>query len=220
MTKSKVSISVLSWVPEAGRGLVRDLPVRWALEEAGIPYSVRKLAWGAERPVEYFAEHPFGQVPAYRDDEVSLFESGAIVLHIGENCEALLPHDPQERARAVSWVFSALSDVETNAWPLAALNILFGGQAWTAEARPKFEDSTRMRLQRIADHLGEREWLEGRFTAGDLMMVCALRRLHRSGLVGEHANLVAYQARGESRPAFLRALADHLADFEEQPVAV
>ncbi len=219
MPQGNVSISVLSWVPEAGRGLVRDLPVRWALEEADTPYTVRKLAWGAERPAEYLAEHPFGQVPAYRDDEVSLFESGAIVLHIGESCEAVLPNDRQERARAASWVFSALSDVETNAWPLAALNILFGGQEWTAEAKPKFEDSMRMRLRRIADHLGDKDWLESNFTAGDLMMVCALRRLHRSGLVAEHANLAAYQARGEARPAFQRALADHLADFEEQPVA-
>lgn len=214
-----VCVSVLSWVPEPGRGLVRDLPVRWALEEAGIPYSVRKLGWMTERRADYLADHPFGQVPAYRDDEVSIFESGAIVLHIGECSEALLPRDSQERARAISWVFSALSDVETNAWPLAALNIFFGGKEWTAEARPTFEEAMRRRLKSIAGHLADKEWLEGRFTAGDLMMICALRRLRRTSLIAEFPNLAAYQARGEERPAFQRALAAHLSDLEDQPAA-
>jgi glutathione S-transferase len=217
--RENVSISVLGWVPEGGRGLVRDLRVRWALEEAEIPYSVRKLEFLAPRSPEYLAEHPFGQVPVYRDGEVSLFESGAIVLHIAEKSEALLPRDAQERARAISWIFAALSSVELSTWPYATLGVFFAGQDWVQEAKPGFEANARSRLERVAAYLGDKEWLEDRFTAGDLMMVTVLRVVARTGILGEFPTLAAYQARGEARPAFKRALAAQLADFEDRPAA-
>lgn len=214
-----VEITALGSVPEVGRGLVRDLPVRWALEEAGLAYSVRKLAFLGERSADDLAEQPFGQVPAYNDGEVSMFESGAIVLHVAERSEGLLPRDPRARAKAISWLFAAQSSVELHVWPLSTLNIFFRDRAWTDEARPVFEENVRRSLGRVAAHLGDQDWLEGRFTAGDLMMVTALRRLRSTGLVTEHANLAAYQARGEARPAFQRALAAHLADFTNQAAA-
>jgi glutathione S-transferase len=217
--RDDVSISVLAWVPEGGRGLVRDLRVRWALEEAGIPYTVRKLEFLAPRSSEYLAEHPFGQVPAYRDGEVSLFESGAIVLHIAEKSDALLPRNPQERAKAISWMFAALSSVELSTWPYATLGVFFAGQDWVQEARPGFAANARSRLERLAAYLGDKEWLEGRFSVGDLMMVTVLRVVARTGILAEFPTLAAYQARGEDRPAFKRALAAHLADFEDRPAA-
>jgi glutathione S-transferase len=212
-------ITALGSVPEAGRGLVRDLPVRWALEEAGIPYSARTLTFLGERSADDLAEQPFGQVPAYNDGEVSMFESGAIVLRVGERSEALLPRDPRARAKTISWLFAALSSVEMQIWPLALLNIFFADKPWRNEARPALEGNVRRVLGRVAAHLGEKDWLEGEFTAGDLMMVTVLRRLRSTGLVAEHANLAAYLARGEARPAFQRALAAHLADFADQATA-
>lgn len=214
---SNVQVSVLGAVPDVAKGLVRDLRVRWALEEAGTPYSVRKFEFLGERSADYLAEQPFGQVPSYRDDEVSLFESGAIVLHIAEGCEALLPRDPQARARATSWLFAALTSVEPHVWALQLLNIFFADRPWKEDARPVIEENVRKRLRRVAEHLGDKEWLEGSFSAGDLMMVCVLRVLRRTNLVAEHANLAAYVARGEARPAFQRALAAQLADFETAP---
>ena len=148
-----------------------------------------------------------------------MFESGAIVLRIGERSEALLPRDPRARAKAVSWLFAALSSVEMQIWPLALLNIFFADKPWRDEARPSLEGNVRRVLGRVAAHLGDKDWLEGEFTAGDLMMVTVMRRLRTTGLVAEDANLAAYLARGEARPAFQRALAAHLADFADQAVA-
>ncbi len=211
-----IRISAFNWVPPFARGLVRDLRVRWALEEAGIPYAVRKLDPRGDRPADYFEEQPFGQVPSYSDADVSMFESGAIVLHVGAKCEALLPAEEEARARATTWVFAALNSVEPAVQQLSALDLFYKDQAWATEARPTVEDMVRKRLKRVADHLGDREWLEEGFTAGDLMMVTVLRILRNTDLVAEQPNLAAYQARGEARPAFQRALAAQFADFEER----
>ena len=218
-----VEITALRSVPDGARGLVRDIRVRWALEEAGIPYSVRLLdmRWDLResRPAEYLAQNPFGQVPAYRDDEVTMFETGAIVLYIGETSEALLPRDPQGRARATSWVFAALNSVEPEIWNYMALNAFYSGEDWAKQARPAFEANARKRLESVAAYLADKEWLEGCFTAGDLMTVSVLRIFTRTDLVGDFPTLAAYVARGEARPAFQRALAAQLADFEDSPAA-
>jgi len=172
-----------------------------------------------QRPAEYLAESPFGQVPGYRDGEVAMFESGAIVLHIGERSEALLPRDANGRARAASWLLAALNNVEPATWNYAMLRVFYGGQDWAEQAKPIFEENARKRLEPVAAYLGEKEWLEGRFTAGDLMMVCVLKVAGRTGLLDVFPTLAAYQARGEARPAYQRALAAQLADFEDKPIA-
>jgi glutathione S-transferase len=218
-----IEITALKRVPETAKGLVRDIRVRWALEEAGLPYTVRKLDMRMDlrqdRPADYLAESPFGQVPAYRDGDVAMFESGAIVLHIGEISEALLPRDPQGRARATSWVLAALNNVEPATWNHAMLRVFYGGQDWAEQAKPIFEEAARKRLEPVAAYLGDKDWLEGEFTAGDLMMICVLKIAGRTGLLDDFPTLAAYQARGEARPAYRRALAAQLADFEDQPAA-
>jgi glutathione S-transferase len=210
-----VRISAFRWVPDFARGQVRDLRVRWALEEAGIPYAVRKLDAMVERPADYFAEQPFGQVPSYRDDEVQLFESGAIVLHVGEGCEALLPRDAPGRARAIAWSFAALNSVEPLIMQLAAIDLFHQGADWARERRPEVVKLIEGRLDRLVDWLEGRDWLEERFTAGDLLMVTVLRILDHTELVAARPSLAAYKKRGISRPAFERALAAQLADFED-----
>lgn len=218
-----IEITALKSVPEGAKGLVRDIRVRWALEEAGLPYTVRKLDMRMDlrddRPASYLAESPFGQVPAYREGDVAMFESGAIVLHVGESSEALLPRDPQGRARAMSWVLAALNNIEPTTWNYAMLGFFYGGQDWTEQASPIFEQSARKRLEPVAAYLGDKDWLEGRFTAGDLMMVSVLKIAARTGLLSGYPTLASYHSRGEERPAYQRALAAHLADFEDQPEA-
>jgi glutathione S-transferase len=213
-----IQITALRSVPELAKGLVRDIRVRWALEEAALPYTVRKfdmrMDLRQERPADYLAESPFGQVPAYRDGEVAMFESGAIVLHIGESSEALLPRDPQARARATAWLITALNNIEPAIWNCAMLGFFYRGQEWTEQARPLFEEHARKRLEPVAAYLGDKHWLEGEFTAGDLMMVCVLQVAARNGLLDGFPTLAAYLARGEARPAYQRALAAQLADFE------
>ena len=217
---SQPTISAFTWVPDFARGLVRDLRVRWALEEAGTGYAVRKLDPRVERPADYFTEQPFGQVPSYNDKEVRLFESGAIILHVGQTNETLLPADANERARATAWVFAALNSIEPYVQQLATIDLFDPDADWAKARRPEVVRMIQGRLQRLADHLGTRDWLEERFTAGDLMMVTVLRILRGTGLVEEQPTLAAYQARGEARPAFQRALAAQLDDFEEpQPAA-
>jgi glutathione S-transferase len=199
---------------------VRDLRVRWALEEAGTPYAVRKLDAMTERPADYFAEQPFGQVPSYRDEQVTLFESGAIVLHIGEACETLLPRDRAGRARATAWAFAALNSVEPFIMQLAAIDLFHPDAEWARERRPEVVKLVEGRLDRLVDCLEGREWLEGRFSAGDLLMVSVLRILDHSDLVAARPILAAYKARGTERPAFRRALAAQLADFESEAAAI
>lgn len=214
-----VRVSAFRWVPDFARGQVRDLRVRWALEEAGIPYQVRKLDAMVDRPGDYLAEQPFGQVPSYREGSMMLFESGAIVLHVGERCETLLPRDETGRARAIAWSFAALNSVEPSIMELAAIDLFHVGESWTRERRPQVVERIGQRLDRLAAWLGESDWLEDRFTAGDLLMVSVLRILDHSDLVAGRPALAAYRARGIGRPAFQRALAAQLADFEETAAA-
>ncbi|HEY0327228.1 MAG TPA: glutathione S-transferase family protein [Allosphingosinicella sp.] len=215
-----VRISAFRWVPDFARGQVRDLRVRWALEEAGIPYAVRKLDAMAERPADYFAEQPFGQVPSYRDQHVQLFESGAIVLHIGSRSDALLPTDREGRARATAWLIAALNSVEPSILQLILLDLFWKDQPGAKDIRPNVVEFVEKRLGRLVDWLGDKDWLEDRFTAGDLLMVSVLRALDHTDLVTKRPALAAYKERGIARPAFKAALAAQLADFEERRPAM
>ena len=211
-------VTAYRWVPDFAQGLVRDLRVRWALEEIDRPHRVRLLDVTKPRPDEYFCEQPFGQVPAYRDEQVQLFESGAILIHLGLQDERLLPADHAQRMRAVAWLIASLNSVEPAIFPLLMINVLNKGEPWTEEARPKFLERLNSRLKCMSDALGDKEWLEDRFTIADLMLVTVLRQLRRTGALDPFPNLAALVARGEARPAFQRALADQLEVFaENQP---
>jgi glutathione S-transferase len=213
-----IEITTFRWVPPLAQGLVRDLRVRWALEEAGLPYRVELLDGAGAKSAEYRRRQPFGQVPVLEQDGLVLFESGAIVLHVAaqrEAGEALLPAEPAARARATAWVFAALNSIEVAVQQLAELDLFHAGEAWAVERRPAAERFVRERLALLAGWLGDREHLEGRFTAGDLMMTAVLRILRHTELVAREPKLAAYQARCEARPAFQRALAAHLATFAQ-----
>ena len=213
-------ITAFRWVPDFARGLVRDLRIRWALEEIERPYRVRLLDAMNPRPADYFHEQPFGQVPAYRDDQVQLFESGAILIHLGLGDERLLPGDANGRGRAIAWRIAALNSVEPMIFELVNIDIFNRGQDWTKERRPQVVEKIDARLKLLSDALGDREWFEDRFTIGDMMMVSVLRNLRHTDLVQRHAQLARFVARGEARPAFQQALADQLAVFREnQPQA-
>ena len=208
-------ITAFRWVPPFAEGLVRDLRIRWALEEIGRDYRVRLLYAMNPRPADYFAEQPFGQVPAYRDDQVQLFESGAILIHLGIEDERLLPTHRNERMRAVAWLIAALNSVEPMIFELVNIDIFNRGQDWTRERRPQVVEKIQERLRLLAEALGDRDWFEGRFTIGDLIMVTVLRNLRHTDLVAGEPRLAAFVARGESRPAFQRALGDQLAIFAQ-----
>ena len=211
-------VTAFRWVPPFAAGLVRDLRIRWALEEIGRPYRVRLLDALNPRPAEYFLEQPFGQVPAFRDDQVQLFESGAILIHLAIEEERLLPFDRNQRMRSVAWLIAALNSVEPAIFELSSIDIFNRGQEWTKQRRPQVVERIEGRLKHLAEALGDKEWLEGQFTIGDLMMVNVLHNLRNTDLVAAHPNLSAYVARGEARPAFQRALADQLAVFaQHQP---
>ena len=211
-------VTAYRWVPDFAQGLVRDLRVRWALEETDRPYRVRLLDVTKPRPDEYFCEQPFGQVPAYRDEQVQLFESGAILIHLGLQDERLLPADHAQRMRAIAWLIASLNSVEPAIFPLLMINVFNKGEPWTEEARPKFIERLSSRLKCMSDALGDKEWLEDRFTIADLMLVTVLRQLRGTGALDPFPNLAALVARGEARPAFQRALADQLEVFaENQP---
>jgi glutathione S-transferase len=210
---ASTEITAFRWVPDFAAGLVRDLRIRWALEEIGRPYKVRLLDALHPRPADYFLEQPFGQVPAYRDEEVHLFESGAILIHLGLGDERLLPDEANGRGRAIAWLVAALNSVEPAIFELSAIDLFNRGEAWTRERRPQVIDKIRERLRLLAGALGDRDWFEGRFTIGNLMMVSVLRNLRNTGLVAEQRRLAALVARGEARPAFEQALADQLAVF-------
>ncbi|MGI8704990.1 MAG: glutathione S-transferase family protein [Sphingomicrobium sp.] len=215
---ASAEVTAFRWVPDFAAGLVRDLRIRWALEEMGRDYRVRLLDALNARPADYFLEQPFGQVPAYRDDEVQLFESGAILIHLGLQDERLLPADTSGKMRATAWLIAALNSVEPIFFELITIDIFSRNQEWTKERRPQVVERIQARLKLLSDALGDKEWLEGRFTIGDLMMVAVLRQLRHTPLVTEQPNLAAYVERGESRPAFQRALADQLAVFaQHQP---
>ncbi len=208
-----IEITAFRWVPPFAQGVVRDLRVRWALEEAGLHYRVRLL--DLQRPPEYLREQPFDQVPTYRDSEIHIFESGAIVQHIGEKCEVLLPRETAARMRAIQWSYAALNSVEPALWNLALIDLFYASEKWSRLRRPGAEALARLKLKRLSDWLGESEWLDDRFTIGDLMMVTVLRNVRHTGLIAEQANLAAYLERGEQRPAFQQALSDQLAVFRE-----
>ena len=209
-----IIVTAFKWVPPFAQGLVRDLRVRWALEEAGLPYEVRLLEDGEKDSAGYRAWQPFGQVPAYEEDGLKLFESGAIVLRIAERGETLLPGDPAARARAVEWLFAALNSIEPMIQNLAGIDLFYADQQWAKLRRPDAEAAARKRLAELASALGDKPFLDGpRFTAGDLMMATVLRILRHTELVGE-AGLGGYLERCQSRPAFERALAGQMAPFE------
>lgn len=215
-TGSRPVVSAYQWVPDFARGHVRDLRVRWALEEVGVPYETHLLDAMAERPADYLREQPFGQVPTYRDGAVEMFESGAIVAHIAETHPGLLPDDPAARARAKSWVVASLNTVEPITQQLAEIDFFHKGEAWTQERRPQVLEQATKRLRQLADYLGGRDWLEGEFTAGDLMMIAVLRIFDGTPALEPHPALTAYVRRGQARPAFQRALAAQFADFKEE----
>ena len=199
--------------PDRGQGLARDMRVRWALEEVGQPYEVRLVSFRAMKEPAHRALHPFGQIPTYEEGDLALFESGAIVLHIAERHAGLLPDDANARARAIAWMFAALNTVETPILDLQTAKFLEGDKPWSEQRLPLVKDRIRKRLGELSDRLGAADWLDGAFSAGDLMMVHALLRLKPSGLLDEYPNLAAYAARGEARPAFKRAFAAQLAVF-------
>ncbi|WP_338467900.1 glutathione S-transferase family protein [Novosphingobium sp. ZN18A2] len=208
-----IEVTAFGWVPDFARGQVRDLRVRWALEEAGLSYRTRLLT--GERPAEYYREQPWGQVPFYREGALQLFECGAIALHIAERSEALLPRDEVGRGRAIAWLFAALNSMDVPVMGHVVATAFHADEPWSPGASRAFGEFLRGRLARLGDWLGDSEWLEDRFTVGDLMMVATLR----SDLALEHApdNVVAYVRRGEARPAFRRALDAHLADLSPDP---
>jgi glutathione S-transferase len=207
------TITAFAQSPDRGRGLARDMPVRWALEEVGQPYDVRLVSFSDMKEAAHRALHPFGQIPTYEDGDLVLFESGAIVFHLAERHAGLLRDDANARARAITWMFAALSSVEPPILELATARLLEGDKPWTKERLPLVVDRVRDRLKQLSDRLGDADWLDGEFSAGDLLMVGVLRRLNASGLLDECRTVAAYVARGEARPAFRRAFAAQLAVF-------
>src|SRR3954463_686454 len=208
---AEIEITAFGWVPEFAQGVVRDLRARWALEEAGLDYRVRLL--DQQRPPEYLKEQPFDQVPCFNDGVVRIFESGAIIQYIGEQSETLLPREPQGKYRAIQWTYAALNSVEPAILNLLLIDVFFKGEQWTELRRPGAEDFVKLKLKRVSDWLGDKEWLEDEFSIGDLVMITVLRFLRHTDLVGEIPNLAAYLKRGEGRPAFKQALSDQLAAF-------
>jgi len=202
-----VTITAFERSPDGGQGLARDTRVRWALEEVGQPYEVRLVSFAALKEPAHLALNPFGSIPTYEEGELALFESGAIVFHIAERHAGLLPDDVNARARAVMWMFAALSTVEPPILELVSAKFLEGDKPWSKERLPLVQDRIRDRLKQLSARLGQAPWLDGAFSAGDLIMVSVLLRLRASGLLNEFPNLAAYVARGEQRPAYARAFA-------------
>jgi glutathione S-transferase len=214
--KDMITISAFKWVPDLARGQVRDLRVRWALEEAGLPYRARLLEQGDQDKPDYRALQPFGQVPILEEDDLVLFESGAIVLHIGERSEMLLPKDPGARARAMQWLIAALNSIEPYVMNLVLIDFVYANEEWAKQRRPGTLTFLQQRLAALSGALGDRPYLDGdRFTAGDLMMAAVLRILRYTDLVTSDRRLAAYVERCTARPAFKRALDAQLGDFRE-----
>jgi glutathione S-transferase len=208
-----ITITAFEKSPDRGRGLARDMRIRWALEEVGQPYDVRLVSFDAMKRPGHLALHPFGQIPTYEDGDLVLFESGAMVLHIAERHAGLLPDDASARARAVTWMFAALSTVEPPIVERGMATLVERDKPWFEARQSMLDDRVRDRLGQLSDRLGDAAWLDGAFSAGDLMMVTVLRRLGGSGLLDAYPTLGAYIARGEDRPAYKRAFADQLAVF-------
>jgi len=206
-----ITITAFERSPDGGKGLARDTRVRWALEEVGQPYKVRLVSFGAMKEPAHLALHPFGQIPTYEEGDLALFETGSIVFHIAERHAGLLPDDANARARAITWMFAALNTVEPTILELASARLLEGDKPWIKERLPLVEERVRNRLKQLSARLGDADWLDGEFSAGDLLMVAVLLRVKGSGVLEEYANLSAYVARGEARPAYKRAFNAQLA---------
>lgn len=209
-----ITITAFASSPDRGQGLARDVRVRWALEELGLPYEVRLVSFAALKEPAHLALNPFGQIPTYEEGDLALFESASIVLHLAQRHPGLLPTDANARARAITWMFAALGTVEPPILELQTAVLLERDEPWHEQRLPAVEERIRVRLRQLARHLGDGDWLGGGFSAADLLMVHVLLRLRPSGLLDEFPALVAYVARGEARPAYQRAFAAQLAVFE------
>ncbi|MBN9682991.1 MULTISPECIES: glutathione S-transferase family protein [unclassified Corallococcus] len=210
-----ITISAFKWVPPFAQGVVRDLRVRWALEEAGLPYEARLIDPQVQKSADYRAQQPFGQVPVFQEDGLTLFESGAIVVHLASRSEVLFPRDEAGRARALTWVFAALNSLEIYVQQLAEIDLFVPDAQWAKLHRPDVVARLDHRLGELATWLGDREYLEDRFTAGDLMMTTVLRILRHTDMLDAHPTLKAYKERCEARPAFQRALTAQLEAFQQ-----
>ncbi|EHK80038.1 glutathione S-transferase [Sinorhizobium meliloti CCNWSX0020] len=208
-----ITITAFERSPDGGQGMARDMRVRWALEEVGQPYGVRLLSFKAMKAPAHLALHPFGQIPTYEEGDLALFESGAIVFHIAERHVGLLPDDANARARAITWMFAALNTVEPPIVDREVAEYLEGDESWYERRLPFIDERIRKRLGELSGRLGNADWLDGAFSAGDLLMVTVLRRLEGSGILEEYPNLSAYVARGKARPAYKRAFVAQLAVF-------
>lgn len=206
-----ITLTAFERSPDGGKGLARDTRVRWALEEVGLPYEVRLVSFAAMKEPEHLKLHPFGQIPTYQEGDLALFETGSIVLHIAQHHPGLLPTEPNAQARAITWLFAALNTIEPVILELQTAKFAEGHQPWTEARVALIKDRIRERLSQLADYLAEQHWLDGEFSAGDLIMVSVLLRIKASGLLEEFPNLAAYVARGEARPAYQRAFAAQLA---------
>ncbi|QGM99674.1 glutathione S-transferase family protein [Methylocystis parvus] len=206
-----ITITAFERSPDGGRGLARDMHVRWALEEVAQPYEVRLVSFQAMKEAAHLARQPFGQIPTYEEDDLVLFETGAIVLHIAQRHAGLLPDDANARARAICWMFAAVNTVEPPILELATARLLEGDKPWRDERSPLVEERVRVRLKQLSARLGDADWLDDAFSAGDLMMASVLLRLKSSGMLDAFPNLAAYLARNETRPAYKRAFATQLA---------
>ena len=211
------TITAFERSPDRGKGLARDMRVRWALEEVAQPYEVRLVSFGAMKEPAHRALHPFGQIPTYEEGDLALFESGAIVFHLAGRHAGLLPVDANARARAIAWMFAALNTVEPPILDLQTTKFLEADKSWYEQRLPMVKDRIRVRLGELSSRLGDADWLDGAFSAGDLMMVAVLLRLKPSGMLDEYPNLSAYVARGEARPAYKRAFEAQLAVFTGKP---
>jgi len=212
-----ITITAFERSPDGGKGLARDTRVRWALEEVGQPYEVRLVSFRAMKEPAHIALHPFGQIPTYEEGDLALFETGSIVFHIAERYAGLLPGDASARARAITWMFAALNTVEPPILELTTARLLEADKPWSEARLPLVEDRVRDRLAQLSARLGDAEWLDGAFSAGDLMMTSVLLRLKHSRLLDAYPNLAAYVARGEARPAYKRAFDAQLAVYTGRP---
>ena len=206
-----ITITAFERSPDGGKGLARDTRVRWALEEAGMPYQVRLVSFAEMKAPAHLAIHPFGQIPTFEEGSLALFETGSIILHLAQQHAGLLPEDRDGRARAITWMFAALNTVEPPILEFVTARIFEGDKSWSEERLPLVKDRVRARLAQLSARLGAADWLDGGFSAGDLLMVSVLLRLRTSGILDEFENLAAYVARGEARPAYIRAFAAQLA---------
>lgn len=209
-------ITAFAASPDRGAGLARDMRVRWALEEAGQPYEVRLVTFKQMKQPEHLTRQPFGQIPTFEEGDLTLFETGSILLHIAERYGTLLPDDMDARARAITWMFAAVGTVEPPIVDLEVAELVEGDKPWSAERLPLVKDRIRQRLRQLVDRLGDNEWIDGAFSAADIMMVHVLRRLEGSGILEEFPRLAAYIARAQARPAYRRAFAAQLAVFTDR----